>query len=353
MIDPRFRPFLDTGLDDCPQAMAWSGDGRLLAVGGVGGGVVVLDVESGLEQARWQAHDGGLFSLGWQPGKHRLVTSGQDGCARVWQLATDRFDQVCELRQRTDWAEHCAWQPSGRLLAVAAGRQVNVYETDGKVEPDGKLLREYTFPDSTIAAIAWRPSGAQLALAGYNSVWVCSPLDPRTSPNILRWRGSMISVAWNPAGSVIATGCQDSTVHFWRLRDGDNSQMTGYETKPRQLAWSAGGEWLATDGSSDVTLWSFRKPGPEGMPPVTLRMHRKAVKSLAFAPKGNLLLSGCAGGTICLWDKLEDFVPPLVVQRSESSVEQLAWHPAVGKKMFAAASADGDVCIYTVPTIVR
>jgi len=347
MIDPHFRPLLDTRLDDCPQAMAWSGDGQLLAVGGAGGGVVVLDVESGQALARWHAHEAGLFALDWQPGTHRLATSGQDGYARVWQPSTDGFEQIFAVRQSCEWVEHCAWQPKGRLLAVAAGRQVNIYD------PAGKLLQDYTYDDSTVAAIAWRPAGAQLALAGYNSVWVCSPQDSRSSPDRLRWRGSMISVSWNPAGSVIAAGCQDATVHFWRLRDGDNSQMTGYETKPRQLAWSNSGDWLATDGSSDVILWSFRKPGPEGMPPTTLRMHRKPVKTLAFAPKGTLLLSGCAGGTICLWNKLDDFVSPLASQRSEAGVELLAWHPTVGRKMFAAACADGDVCVYTLPTVMR
>lgn len=343
VIAPNFQPFLDSSVEDCPQALAWSDDGQLLAVGGIGGAIVVLDVEACSELARWQAHEGGLFALAWQPGSRRLASCGQDGHARVWQLVSTGAVLDFELRQATDWVEHCSWQPGGRLLAVAAGRRANVYQADGR------LLREVGFEESTISAIGWRPTGAQLALAGYNSIRISSPLDPGDSPKILRWPGSMVSVRWNPAGTIVAAGCQDCTVHFWRVRDGDNSQMTGYDTKPRQLGWSASGDWLATDGSSDVTLWSFRKPGPEGLPPITLRQHRKPIKTLDFAPKGNLLLSGCTGGLICLWDRLADFEPPRIKFQSGAGVELLAWHPVTKRRMFAAACEDGDVCVYTVP----
>ena len=123
--------------------------------------------------------------------------------------------------------------------------------------------------------------------------------------------------------------------------------MSGYETKPKHLAWSRDGEWLATSGSWDVTLWRFRKGSPEGTSPTTLRRHRAPLRALAFAPKGRRLVSGCEGGLVCLWDQLEDFVAPSAVVALDAGVESVAFSPKGAGLRLAAGDANGGVHLLT------
>jgi len=329
-----------TTISEIPVALDWSDDGRWLAAGGADGEVLIVDAAGFREVTRFTAHSNGLFQLAWQPSGNRLLTSGQDGCARVWGVADGDVHPVAEVRFAQDWVEHCGWQPSGESFAAAAGRDVKV------LDADGALQRDYRFEASTVAALAWRPQGAQLAAAGYQGVTLFSPLDDHHPPKALPWNGSMVSMAWRPDGSVIACGCQDSSVHFWRLREGSKASdawMSGYETKPRHLAWSRDGEWLATSGSSDVTLWRFRKGSPEGTSPTNLRRHRAPLQALAFAPRGRRLISGCANGWVCRWDQLEDFVPPAEALQLAAGIEALAWQPRATGTMFAVGDAAGTV----------
>jgi WD40 repeat protein len=61
------------------------------------------------------------------------------------------------------------------------------------------------------------------------------------------WKGSILRLAWSPNGRFVATGDQDSTVHFWFEEDRRDLQMSGYPTKVREL-WNAASRYLATGG---------------------------------------------------------------------------------------------------------
>ena len=52
--------------------------------------------------------------------------------------------------------------------------------------------------------------------------------------------GVKFALAWSPDAKYIATGEQDSTVHFWRVKSGADAQMWGFPTKVLQLSWSNG-----------------------------------------------------------------------------------------------------------------
>jgi WD40 repeat protein len=330
----------ETELVDSPAGVAWAPDGRALAVGLTGGEIALIDPASPADVVRFSAHQHGLFALAWHPRRPLLATVGQDGRGRLWAGQQARSAASAELPAAAEWVEHVAWQPDGKHVAIAAGRAVSVFNDQGD------LVSEHRFPDSTVGAITWRPQGAQLAIAGYNGLEIHNPLDSRTRPQRLSWRGSLLSLAWSPDSRVIAAGCQDNTVHFWRLREKRNSQMTGYEAKPRCLDWSPNSRWLATSGSRDLTLWPFGGGGPEGRAPTLLRRHRDPITALRFAPKGRFIASGCKAGYLCIWDTFEDFAPPATVMGLDAGIEALAWHPDPRQPVLACITRYGSVSVF-------
>lgn len=348
-LGPPLTSLFTLDISDYPAAISWSNDGRWLAVGTTAGEVLLIDTTQGLCCRRWLAHDKGLHHISWHPNRMLLATSGQDGCARLWQITPDaevgkRAElPLAEVPGGSDWVEQLAWRPDGGQLAVSAGRAVQVYDCEGV------LQQQWLFPHSTVAGLAWRQKGAQLAAAGYGGVFLYAPLNPDSPPEQLAWKGSLENVAWSPDGKVIAAGCQDKTVHFWYLKGRKDAMMSGFEGKPKALAWNRNGRWLAVAASADIIVWPFDGKGPEGRSPTTMALHRDLLTSVAFAPKGEWLLAGCRGGLLSVWSRV-GAVAPTAVLEMPSAVALAGWSP--GKNtMGAAVSQCGHLVVWQAPEV--
>jgi WD40 repeat protein len=148
-----------------------------------------------------------------------------------------------------------------------------------------------------------------------------------------------ISIAFSPDGGTVACGCQDNSVHFWRIASGKDAQMCGYPAKPRDVAFSRDGRWLATSGDAVIRLWPFDKQGPEGRRPVRLAGHTDLVTALAYAPLVELLLSGARDGSVALWAPPR-LTRPHAMSRPSGKVVHVAWGADGAAQLLRWAAAD-------------
>ncbi|TVR65479.1 MAG: WD40 repeat domain-containing protein [Gemmatimonadales bacterium] len=301
----RLRPNHGWSLDEYPLDVSIQPSGRLAALGLGDGTIARIDLVTGARHACFSAHPSGLCSVRWAPDGEHLASGGHDGEVRLW-----RSDGSLEARGVVDnetpfspWSEHVAWTPDGPLLASSSGKRVHIWSSRAQ------LLRSYPPLPSTVTGLSWRPSSASeggepegpiLAASAYGGVFTYHP-DRAVPLREYRWKGSVITLAWSPDGRFIATGDQDSTVHFWYVRSGRDLQMWGYPSKVSTLAWSPDSRWLATGGSPGVTVWDCSGPGPEGRKPLVLRGHEELVSALAWQPSGGFLASGASDGTVHIW----------------------------------------------------
>lgn len=320
-------------LDDYPTALAVSRDGARAALGFGSGGLAVLDVPTGEVVERIAAHQGATLAVTWNPRSGIVTTTGEDGVARAHQ----RGEAITYGEPGGGWVEHAAWSPKGARLATAQGRRVAIWNEDGRAI--GRTLPL----DSTVTGIAWSPDGRRVAASVYGGVRLIDPLDGLVRTR-LDWKGSMISVAWSPDGRFIACGCQDGTVHFWRVASGQDAMMSGYPLKPTALAWSHDTKQLATSGSPVITIWPFDGKGPEGREPIELTGHGEPVTALAYAPLVRLLASGCRGGDVAVWAPGE-LDAPIAQHELGGKVVAVAWAADVEREHLTllAASDRGEV----------
>lgn len=310
-----------------PTSIAWSHLGAILAVGEDTGEISLLQPGTDTRQ-RVLAHRGPIQSLAWHPRREALLTTGQDGAVRLWEPP---YTTPTELVPPGDtWADHACWSPSGDHAAVAIGTRARVLSGSNATDTEPVT--------STIAGLAFTPSGKSLGVACYGGVTLFAPQSGKPTRK-LEWRGSMISIAFSPDGSVVACGCQDNSVHFWRIASGKDAQMSGYPAKPRSVSFSHDGRWLATPGDAIISLWPFDKKGPEGRAPVQLEGHPDLVTELAFAPLVDILLSGSRDGTVALWAPPK-LTSPVWLAHLGGKITQVTWGADGAAQLLRWAAAD-------------
>ena len=315
-------------------AVGVSRNGGLLAVGTGAGEVIVFDVRSGAICSRVFGHAGGVLSLDWSP-LGVLATAGQSGHVHLYDT---RSDQLAIISGTTAWVDQVIWAPDGKRLATAAGRVVSVWTATGT------LTWKTGAHEGPVSGLAWNRQGTEFVTACQGGIqfFRLSP-DPKTrrfpSP------GSLISLAWSPSGSVLACGTQERSVRFWRLPTGHESEISGFSSKPRALAWDAAGSLLATGGDRTVNVWAFDGNGPEGSAPTPLFGHDSLCTALAFHPSEPRLASGGDDLQVLLWAPRETALP---VARGflKETVTGLAW--ALGGQRLIGVDALGTVRAWCV-----
>jgi len=317
-------------VSDYVAAADISRDGTMCVLGVGNGQVVGVDLATGQQRFALHAHGGGVLGTSISPDCERFVTCGQEPSARIWSRSGELLREL--PGGGASWVEHAAWAPAGRRVATAAGKKVRVWTEDGEPLVETEPL------ESTVSALAWRADGSGLAAACYGGVYIL-PFVSGAKARQLAWKGSLISLAWSPDAKIIACGSQDSSVHFWRLASGRDSQMSGYRSKPKALAFDRESKLLATAGDATVTVWDFRGKGPEGTRPIQLQSHRGVCTRLAFSPRKGVLASGSQDTSVLLWEPRRSTKPSRFAFL-EDEITALQWHPADGGVLAADASGN-------------
>lgn len=72
-------------------ALAWSPDGKHIAVGGASPEVTVYDADSGARVATLKGHTAGIYTLAWSPDSRTLASGGFDGQVRLYEIPSGKM----------------------------------------------------------------------------------------------------------------------------------------------------------------------------------------------------------------------------------------------------------------------
>jgi WD40 repeat protein len=287
----RLRPHERVELGDYPVDAAWSGDGRSLAVAGGEGAVLLLTPAAPGPARPVGRHQGGVLAVAWQPAGRLFASSGQDGVVLLWDA---RSLEAQAIHRSREWSEQLAFADNGRLLAVASGRALHLFDQQGQAR---HAFAEHA---GAIAAVAWRPRSAEIAAAGNGGVRL-HRLEPRPQSRDYPWRGACLTASWNADGRVLAAGMQDGSVHLWYVASGTQAELPGLGTKVSATGWSANGRFLAAAAGNALLLWDFSGKLAQRSPPIELQAHSERITALALRPSGSWLVSAARDRRLLLW----------------------------------------------------
>jgi WD40 repeat protein len=144
--------------------IAFSPDGRLLALGREKGEVELWDVVDRIKMRRWQAHVVGLNSLAFHPDGRHLATGSNDGTAQVWDLATgENLARIVFLEHGRDWL---VCTPAGLFDGSPGGREKVAYRIGGglNVVPVDRFFQDFYRPGLLSKLLSDEPLYAEVPL---------------------------------------------------------------------------------------------------------------------------------------------------------------------------------------------
>jgi len=292
----------------------------------------LLLVPYGGEVSRTEVHGGGILAVASDG--ERVVTGGDDG--RVVATSAGDAPAVVATDPKRRWIDHVAIAPGG-AIAWSAGKDVFVKARNTAADTATAAA------PSTVGGLAFAPKGLRLAIAHYNGATLWYP-NAREAPRMpLEWKGSHLDVAFSPDGRYVVTAMQEPALHGWRISDGKHMRMSGYTTKVRAMAFSAGGSFLATSGAPHLVVWPFHgDDGPIGREPMLLAPHEAKATAVACHPSLDVVATGYEDGLILLV-RISDGGEILARPPGGAMLTALGWD--AGGALLGFGTEDGDAGI--------
>ena len=323
-------------MGDYVTSIDFSFDGRFVGASSVSGEGSVHDIEG--NGTVFTAHNGDTTRIRFSPTSHEFATGGIDGAVRIWSSA----GVLVAEEVRKGWCNDLAWRPTGGEVVGAVGRSVVRVLSNGFNGVKHEDLK------TTAECVTWSSDGRRLFVGAYGGVFMFQG-DSRAIKTF-PWKGAPLVVRISADDKWIATGNQDSSLHCWKISNGSDLQMTGFETKVQHIAWNESSRYLANASFDVISLWDFSGKGPKGSRPIELTGHTGRIVGIGYlktAPE--ILVSAATDGAVCLWRPTAKGRSLIARNDTHLALSALAISPQ--SSTVAVGTEDGEVFLLDVAGI--
>ncbi|MDZ7954253.1 NB-ARC domain-containing protein [Nostoc sp. DedQUE09] len=287
--------FICKGHTNWVVSLAFSPDGNILASSSTDYTVKLWDIITGQCLQTLHEHNNEVWSVVFSPDGEVLASGSDDQTIRLWYVHIGECFRV--LEGHTNWVLSVVFSPSGRTLMSGSDDQTaRLWDIS-----TGECLRIYQGHSDGIRSISLNSQGTMLVSGSDDQtvrLW-----DVSTGECLRIYQGhsnSVFSVTFSPQGDSLASGSHDQTVRLWDTSTGECLRIyQGHTNWVFSVAFNPQGDILAS-GSRDQTarLWSVSN----SQCLKTFRGYTNEVLSITFSPDGETLASGSHDQTVRLWD---------------------------------------------------
>jgi WD40 repeat protein len=232
-----------------------------------------------------------------------MIASGGGNLVRLWDPTTMR---LIGLAGFGDGVTSMAFNKDGTILGVGGGNGwISFYDIVKNRPPQHRFLVRAC--SSPVYSVAFHPAGKVLAAACHDNV--IRFYDPtgtklRELVSVPGHTAAVTAVAYSPDGKTLASGSQDETIRLWSVNGEDVREHTVLEAGskgPPAMTFSPGGGNLAAAGSDGVIrIWQIPAP-PKAPPKLVLPVKAGTISGLSYSSTGNTLALACSDNTVRLW----------------------------------------------------
>ncbi|MFN4217797.1 MAG: WD40 repeat domain-containing protein [Candidatus Bipolaricaulia bacterium] len=288
--------------DATTASLAFSSDGKLLAIGGFP--TILVQVSDWKELRRLQGYS---RALAFSPNGQSLALSYNRSEITLVRVSDGQTLRI--LRGHAGLVNYLVFSHDGKLLASASeDKTIALWDPGG-----GRVLRTMTRHDAPVNVVLFSEDDRQLISIGADRVvrfW-------RTADGIQIGQieedlaGPAYKIAVSPAGSLVAVA-QNDEIQILNLADGELVRtLMGHRAIVTDLEFSPDGKTLASSSCAvellpedescpqgEIRLWD-----PFSGQPISIwdEGHGELVMDIAFSPDGQFLAAVDRRGSAVLW----------------------------------------------------
>ncbi len=217
------------GHKDSIHDVEFSPDGLVIATSSGDGIIYLWDVEDQNRRAILEGHQGEATSLGFALGGNILVSGGRDNKVLLWDVGAETRGTI--IGEHDDWITEVQISPPGTMIA-SASKDATVRLWDAL---SGELYAILQAHPPGAQGISFSPDGTLLATGGRDHLIRLWYIQKAISDGAAERRKALItldghekpvmSVAFNPTGTLLASGGGDHTLCLWAVGEGEDIEM--------------------------------------------------------------------------------------------------------------------------------
>jgi len=210
------RVFENTAHDSTIAALAWRPDSAGVATGCYNG-AQLFRAKNGAwepeayEQLRWK---GSIISLTWSPNGRYVAGGSQEATIQFWRLPYRVGEELFMSGYATKIRE-LAWDNTSRYLASGGGEIITVWDVSGK-GPRGTTPKQLEGHAERVSVLTFQNRGPLLASGGTDGrVFVWDLAKAQRHRQELQPPSAIAALAWSPDDAGLAIGAADGSVCVW------------------------------------------------------------------------------------------------------------------------------------------
>jgi WD40 repeat protein len=233
-----------------------------------------------------------------------------------------------------DYVADCAWSPDGKSLAVAGGEGKVALATFAADSLSLRVVGEHLL--GTLA-IAWRPHGSTFATSGQDGnviLW-----DGATGQPIKRWKPAPTptqALAFSPGGDLLASAA-GKTVTLWSAEGDKLHAFAPASSTAVALAFDKPGTDLGVALNGEIAVHRIRQSRYE------TRRYKwpAACLTVNFSGNGRFLATGMADGSLHFWNRSTG--KDSQMRGYEGRLDLVAWSD---NSRYLASSAGNEIVLW-------